>query len=278
MIGNPIVSSHTFTLICFIISILLIILAVVAVIVYVHKNNELMKKTLKEQNNKTFESFRDTIQNINTGLADTVIDALRDSTHIPMTKAEEEKYNREELLNTFARIRDVIKDDLYSAMKSTNACRTALYLFHNGVKSTNGIHLLKVSCIGEKTLIGSGIQEQILNHSNMPINLFDNMFEKLTEHGKYIIINDDETMNSARGKFISAAKIRYAIATAIYDNSNRILGFILAEFDHNYTKNISDAEFNELKKLSDKIAPILSFSEYADLTLQNTGSNNIEEK
>ena len=96
------------------------------------------------------------------------------------------------------------------------------------------------------------------------------MLEKLIENGKYIIINDEETMATAKSKFISNHKIRYSTAISIYDRTNNILGFVLAEFDHGYVKAQVDAESAELKKFADKISPLLSFSEYADLTIRNT--------
>ena len=265
-------SPYTFTLVCFVI-LFLIAAAVIGIVVYIHKNNKMMQKTLKKENHIEFESFKNTIENMNRGLVDSVVDILRDqdnSYRKPQTKVEEAKSNQEELLKTFARLKNVIKEDLYATMKIIKSSRTALYLFHNGTRSTQGISFVKMSCIGEKVVVGSGIKEQILNHSNMPVNLFDNMFEKLMENGKYVIMNDEETMNTARAKFISANKIRYSIAVAIYDHSNNILGFVLAEFDHPYSKNLFDIESIDLKTFADKIAPLLSFSEYADLTLQNT--------
>ena len=154
-------------------------------------------------------------------------------------------------------------------MSRTGACRTALYLLHNGQKSASGVSFIKVSCVGERALVGSGIKEQIVNHSNMPINIFDNMFEKLIENGKYIIMNDAETANSSRSQFLSSPKVHYSYAVSIYDNSNNILGFVLAEFDRAYNKHESDEEYAILKEFADKIGPILSFTEYTDLTLED---------
>ena len=174
---NPAASPHGFTLVCFGISLALICLAVIGVIIYVHKNNKIMKETLKKQSHDEFDSFRSTIENMNRGLVDNVVDILRDhevdkqSDSKPLSKMDEVKKNKEELLNTFTRLKKVIKEDLYSTMKITGASRTALYLFHNGTRSTQGISFVKVSCIGEKIVVGSGIKEQILSHANLPVNM-----------------------------------------------------------------------------------------------------------
>ena len=271
---NP--SPNLFTLICFTILIFLVALAVLGVIVYVHRNNELMKATLKNQNHKEFESFKDTIQKMNSGLVNNVIEILRDKDTKPVEPKNGVKYTQQELLNTFSRLRDLIKGDLSDVIKTTKACRVALYLFHNGTKSTQGISFVKVSCIGEKIIVGSGIKERIIDHSALPINLFDDMINKLIENGKYIIINDSDVAQTNKAKFISNYRIRYVILTCLYDNNNNILGFVLGEFDHAYNKAISDKETEELKIFATKISPLLSFSEYAEVTLRNP--NNTDEQ
>ena len=273
---NP--SPNLFTLLCFTILIFLVALAVLGVIVYVHRNNELMKTILKNQNHKEFESFRDTIKDMNSGLVNNIIEILRDKEtnkqHIEPKNGV--NYTQQELLNTFSRLRNLIKEDLSGAINTTKACRIALYLFHNGTKSTQGISFVKVSWIGEKIVVGSGIKERIIDHSALPINLFDDMINKLIENGKYIIINDSDVAQTNKAKFISNYRIRYVILTCLYDNNNNVLGFVLGEFDHAYTKALSDKETEELQVFAAKISPLLSFSEYAEITLKNP--NNTDEQ
>ena len=257
-----------------IIFLIVIIIAIIGLVLYIKRNNRLMSELLNEQNHEDFQEFKETIANMNKGLVDEIVDVLKDDgEHSHSDKQEKLKDHQEELLNTFAKLRRVIKDDLYATMHHTGACRTALYLFHNGTRSTEGISFLKISCIGERTLVGSGVKEQILNHSNMPVNIFDNMYDKLIENGRYVVMNDEKTMQTSRAQFISATKIRYSQAIGIYDSSNNILGFVLAEFDHAYNKAASDTEYAVLKDFTKKISPILSFSEYADLTLKTKTEN-----
>ena len=261
-----------------IIFLVIIAIVIIGLILYVRRNNRIISELINKQNHEDFQEFKETIVNMNKGLVDEIVDVLKDDgEYLHSDKQEKLKDHQEELLNTFAKLRRVIKDDLYTTMNSTGSCRTALYLFHNGTRSTKGISFLKISCIGERTLIGSGVKEQILNHSNMLVNIFDNMYEKLIENGRYVVMNDPETMQTSRSQFISAVKIRYSQAIGIYDSSNNILGFILAEFDHAYIKSTSDTEYAILKDFAKKVSPILSFSEYADLTLRtktNTENNN----
>ena len=275
---NEVVAHDTSTVLLMqycIIFLIVIIIAIIGLVLYIKRNNRLMSELLNEQNHEDFQEFKETIANMNKGLVDEIVDVLKDDgEHSHSDKQEKLKDHQEELLNTFAKLRRVIKDDLYATMHHTGACRTALYLFHNGTRSTEGISFLKISCIGERTLVGSGVKEQILNHSNMPVNIFDNMYDKLIENGRYVVMNDEKTMQTSRAQFISASKIRYSQAIGIYDSSNNILGFVLAEFDHAYNKAASDTEYAVLKDFTKKISPILSFSEYADLTLKTKTENN----
>ena len=259
------VSYTALFVLCFIMLFIMVAITVVALITYVKRNNTMLKQQLRAQTKEDIDTFKNEIQALNRDLFSNVVNTMRSE---PVKEAEHKK-SQEELVTTFTKIRHIMKDDLYAIMNATKACRTAMYLFHNGTKSTSGLSFLKISCVGERILVGAGVKEQILNHSNMPINIFDDMIEKLVDGGRYLVMNDEETSHTARRQFLSAAKIRYTQLVSIYDTSNNILGFILAEFDHAYAKAVADAEFKSLKELATKISPILSFSEYAELTLQN---------
>jgi len=242
-------------------AVLLILLAIVSIIgfLYIRYNNKRLKEVLKAQSEDELKAFKASIEEMNKNLMNAIAETISRNNRQNTNPAQT---HQQELLSTFDKIRQITRDDLFSTLNSTSACRIALYLLHNGTKSINGISFLKISCIGERTLAGSGIREQIINHTNMPINIFDNMLEKLIENGRYLIINDEETMLTARSQFISHSKIQYSQAVAIYDNSNNIIGFILGEYDSIYTKENSDIEYKDLKMLAQKISPILTISDY----------------
>ena len=237
----------------------IMIVGCVFIVFYIQQSNQKIKAQLKQQQEEELESFKSTIHQMNRDTIKNIAELVANS------RSEELNDHHTELLNTFSRLRTIIKDDLYNTMNNTDSCRTALYLLHNGQRSTTGISFIKVSCVGERTLVGSGIKEQIINHSNMPINIFDNMLVKLMENGRYVIMNDEETMQSARSQFISAPKVMYSQAVSIFDSNNNILGFILSEYDHSYNKPTADDEYKAIRKLTVKISPILAFSDYINL-------------
>ena len=245
-------------------AIIVMILAIVALIgfLYIKYSNRKIKEAMHQQI-EDLNAFKASIEEMNKNLLESIAGIMNKELHD--NNDDQAHKHQQELMSTFDKVRQITRDDLFSALNSTSACRIALYLLHNGTKSINGISFLKISCIGERTLPGSGIREQIMNHTNMPINIFDNMIAKLIDNGRYLIINDEETMLTARSQFISHPKIQYSQAVAIYDTSNNIIGFILGEYDSIYTKENSDIEYNDLKALAQKISPILTISDYSKI-------------
>ena len=248
---------------CFIVLAIAIVALAVAVFFYIKYTNKKMLSQFKKEK----EDLKESLEASHENMLRNISSFFETGDSNILSREAMYKKHHEELLNTFQKLGLIIKDDLAKTMSDTGACRVALYLLHNGQRSSLGIDFVKVSCVGEKILIGSGVKEQIINHSNLPLNIFDNMLEKLIENGRYIVMNDSETMATARAQFISSPKIKYAQEVAIYDSGNNILGFILAEYDHIYNKPISDTEFAAIKELAIRIAPILSFSDYIELTL-----------
>ena len=165
-------------------------------------------------------------------------------------------------MNTMVKLRTATKENCIAAMNEIDAARIAVYLFHNGTKSTSGMHFFKMSCMCEKVAIGSGVRERMMEHTNIPINLFDEMFEKLNTYNRYIIMNDKNVNDTSHKIFISADKIKYAQLIALYDINNNMLGFISAEMSTSYSKESADEEKKVLDELSKQLTPVLSFSEY----------------
>ena len=242
----------------------LLTICLILILFYSRKANIVLKSMIEKHSNDLHE-FKKTVVQSDSKIASKVISALQNS-HISQATITN-GYNR--LYAIFNKIKKATGDNLYNVMIGIKASRVAIYLFHNGTKTSSGFDFLKLSCVGEKIVIGSGIKEKILNHSNMPVNILDNMCDVLFNSGRYIIHNDESTMNTAKGQFISSNKIEYSQAVCLYDSDNNIIGFILAEFDHSYLKKTCDEEYERLKSLSNELAPIFSYSDYANLTLKD---------
>lgn len=175
--------------------------------------------------------------------------------------------NTYDLQATFDKINRTIKDHCRQCMDTIHAQRLGIYLFHNGTYSLNGIHFFKMSCICEKVVIGSGTRERAIEHSSIPINLFDAMIEGLMNNGYYTIVrpNNQADLEASNTKiFFSSAKIKFIHTVAIYDNNNSIIGFVLAEMMQEYSEELVNEQHIVIKELIDKITPVLVFSEYTE--------------
>lgn len=173
--------------------------------------------------------------------------------------------NVEDLQTTFDKINNSIKDYCRQCMDTIKAQRLGIYLFHNGTYSLNGLHFFKMSCICEKVAMGSGTRERSIEHSSIPINLFDDMISSLINNGNYVIKrpkNIDELESSNIKIFFSSPKIKFIHTVTIYDNNNNIIGFVLAEMAQDYSNDLIDEQQIVIKDLINKITPVLLFSEY----------------
>jgi hypothetical protein len=249
-----------FIILSCIITIIALVIAVFIILGLDKKNSN----KLKESTQKDMNQIRDEIIKMEQRFVEEIQGlALQQEEH----NSNARKKDRD-LFNTFVKLRDSIKENCMNTMHDTKACRLAVYLLHNGSSSTHGVRFFKMSCICEKVAIGSGIREQSIEHSNIPINLFDDMVEKLINDGKYIIVNDDELNNRNCRIFISAQKIKYSQAVAIFDLNNNILGFVLAEMDHPYDRDIALQEKEKIDVFVNQLVPILSYSEYVETAIE----------
>lgn len=235
------------------------------------KNNKYMIKIFDEQNKKLEKLKSDLASNSNS-FADTIITAVKSSGN-SLIMPPESAYAS--LYEVFHKVKNLTSNYLYETMVSTKACRVAIYLFHNGTKTPGGLSFVKISCIGEKVLIGSGIKERTLKHSGMNVNVFDDMYSSLIESGRCLLMSTDESvMSSSKAEFISAPKIQYSQAVSIYDGNNNVIGFILAEFDHVYNKTIADTEYDQIFALAKNLSPMLSYSDYVNLMTSKDKEDN----
>lgn len=216
------------------------------------------KKIIKSITND-YDKYKNELKKQNEQLAKQLLEQSE------MIKNIDAKNTEKGLFKTFIKLRNSIKENCIVTMNKVDSARLAIYLLHNGTHSTHGINFFKMSCICEKVAIGSGVRERMMEHTNIPINLFDDMIDKLIVHDRYIIMNNDVISDNNHKIFVSSDKIKYTQLVAIYDINNNMLGFIAAEMNHPYEKNLADKEKEYLDELSKQLVPVLSYSDYVSL-------------
>ena len=212
--------------------------------------------------NSDYSNYKDRLKEQNDIFAKQLLKQMSDQ---GVTGVKDNYLPSNNLMDIFIRLREAIKENCVSTMNEIGACRIAIYLFHNGTHSTSGISFLKMSCICEKVTIGSGVRERMIEHTNIPINLFDDMIDKLLNNNRYIVMNNEEIQDNNHKIFISADKITYAQLVTIYDINNNMLGFVSAEMDRLFSKDEIDKEKEILDELVKQLVPVLSYSDYASV-------------
>lgn len=238
---------------------------IIILLLLVHEISKMNKK-FQEQSLKNDEDYKNNISDIVTKVLDQLLEDRDNINTTTQTKDNKEP----DLMKTFVKLRQAMQDNCKEAMNKINADRMGIYLFHNGTLSTHGIKFFKVSCICENIRIGSGIREHSIEHSNIPLNLFDMMINDLIENGHCTIDNDESLKSKNCRIFISSSKIKHALCTAIFDNSNNILRFVLAEISNDITEDDENIKYAELDNLISRISPILIYSDYVEININKT--------
>jgi hypothetical protein len=169
-----------------------------------------------------------------------------------------------DLYNIFEKIRTSIKDNAVKYMDKLKANRLAIYLFHNGTKSTHGVKFFKMSCVGECIARGSGIRDKMIEHSAINLNLLDDTVSEIIDVGTYIVISDDDVEDMRQRLFVSSHSIKYSIIASIYDDKNNVLGLVCAEIAREYIRDVANQEKTLLKEFSEQVAPVLMYCDYRD--------------
>lgn len=244
-------------------SILIILLINIALVVFIIFYNKRSIQKITTAINNDCNNYKNELKNQNETLIKQLLKQISEQDSIGINSKNND--NTKNLMNIFVKLREAIKENCVNAMNEIGAARIAIYLFHNGVHSSHGISFFKISCICEKVAIGSGIRERMIEHTNIPINLFDEMIDKLITYDRYIIMNNEEVQETNHKIFISADKIKYTQLIALYDINNNMLGFIAVEMDRSYSKEDADAEKEILDVLVKQLVPILSYSDYVSI-------------
>ena len=237
-------------------------------------NSEFMK--LIQAQNENLVHFKESMVDQSNKSLTSIVDALKDGKGIGEAISQSASL---ELAEIFSKIKRVYGENLYKTLMKTNACRTAIYLFHNGTRALHGgFNFIKLSCVAEKCLGGSGVKERIFQQSNMQVNIFDEMYDKLLESERYVFIRDPNNtqLEASTAEFISSPKIKYSQAVCLYDSGNNLLGFVLAEFDHVYDVHIADEEYDKIKDLCKTLTPIFSYAEYTDVVSKTSHDEKVE--
>lgn len=195
------------------------ILVFICVILVMMKNHKLQIEKTLEANDSMMKSIVDQNNELITTLTRKL--EANDDTH-------------SKFIETYLDINIGLKSICKNIMSKINAERVAIYVFHNGNKSSHGLPFFKLSCIGEWAK-----QRNLANRSSqtdIPLYLFTDIVEMLYKERSIFIKDDDTTENIS---IIGVHEGRSITIYGIVDEYDNLAGFTLLEFD-------KDTDFNNI--------------------------------
>lgn len=223
------------------------IVLVIGLVIGMNNSNKKMIERLVNSN----QSYYDMIQKQNTELMDKLMNG------------QNKGYDEKDLASIFIKLNSILKVECKKVQTKLNADSLCIYVLHNGTAASHGLPFFKMSCICEWIKKGSGISSRLREHTSLPLTLFDKLICGLFNNGEYII-DADNVDESNLNMFIVGHKVIDCFCSAIYDNENKIMGFIAAEFsydikcDETTLKKVRE----ELWDLAAMIKPVLDYSDF----------------
>lgn len=216
--------------------------------------NEIIEKALKNN-----DSSSKKVDEINTELH-----KIHEMINILKNEKSNKQESNKDIVGAFIDTEMILKDyskELYNNIKCN---RIAIYVFHNGNKSTHGLPFFKMSCIHEYTKYGTNTTRGV-NHINMPLHLYD-FIENLWTQKVYKISNIEkyleETNDSSLKDFIAFSSANAIYMIPIYANNETMAGFACIEFETAYAFGTNDNHDtmieNSIESFAQKVSPIIS--------------------
>lgn len=168
-----------------------------------------------------------------------------------------------DIVGAYIDVNMVFKDASRTTLKKINCDRLAIYVFHNGNTSIHGLPFFKLSCIHEWTSYG-GATLRGKYHTDVPLQCFNDFIEDLWRDGIYKTndIKKTSEVDKSIAEFVACSKTQSLYMLGVKDINDKLVGFIVAEFDRKDTFDTDAARNNEiletLKEMSGKIAPIIA--------------------
>ena len=170
----------------------------------------------------------------------------------------------ENLVEIFVKLNETIQESVVELRRCCDADRVSVYVFHNGSYSSHGLPFFKFTCINEKIKKYSGMTPKIHIHNGLPLSMYGGLIADIYRNGEIVCENIDTVREKSPilyGEFVDQG-VKSAIANAIYDANDNILGVILTEFvkerDIDGLAMMKADILNTIKHL----APVLSYASY----------------
>ena len=183
---------------------------------------------------------------------------------------KKEKESHKNIVSVYIDSEKVFKEASSTAMKAIKCHRIAIYLFHNGNSTPYGYPFAKMSCVHEITDKGSYLTPRGHSHINVPLYVFSELIEDLSDDGECIVENVKELAANGDiqiGTFIQGDNVESIFAASIKNSDNCLVSFAIAEFQEK--QDFSNEEYlntirSALHDMNNSIYHIVVSDEFVD--------------
>lgn len=200
-------------------------------------------------------------------LNSTIIEKILDDYFANRSKAiemtENKKYDEKNIVDIYVRLNNSLKNVCEVTLNKTNSNRTAIYVFHNGSHASHGLPFFKMTCICEIVSKDSNMNLKIEEHSAMPLNLFDTVILALYNNAEYRI-TEGQTTDPCDLIFIKNTKLKDCFFVPIFDDENKMMGFIFNGYNTFDPLRDVEKEKETLTNLAMMAEPVIEFSKFQE--------------
>lgn len=183
---------------------------------------------------------------------------------------KKEKESHKNIVSVYIDSEKVFKEASSTAMKAIKCHRIAIYLFHNGNSTPYGYPFAKMSCVHEITDKGSYLTPRGHSHINVPLYVFSELIEDLSDDGECIVEDVKELAANGDiqiGTFIQGDNVESIFAASIKNSDNCLVSFAIAEFQEK--QDFSNEEYlntirSALHDMNNSIYHIVVSDEFVD--------------
>lgn len=183
---------------------------------------------------------------------------------------KKEKESHKNIVSVYIDSEKVFKEASSAAMRELKCHRIAIYLFHNGNSTPYGYPFAKMSCVHEITDKGSYLTPRGHSHINVPLYVFSELIEDLSDDGECIVEDVKELAANGDiqiGTFIQGDNVESIFAASIKNSDNCLVSFAIAEFQEK--QDFSNEEYlntirSALHDMNNSIYHIVVSDEFVD--------------
>lgn len=164
---------------------------------------------------------------------------------------------KKDIVQMYMNINFIFTNACKTTLNAVHADRVAIYVFHNGNSTPQGLPFFKMSCIGEWIIYGNSGGNKGKADMDLPLHLFSTIIDKLYREGEYYTERNDDAINLPLTDFVANSRINFLFIKGIYDTNRVLVGFTISEFSDIPDEETTNEIRISMEKLNDKVKDII---------------------